>query len=392
MNRRARTGATAAVAAGIAIAAGISGDETLAALAALGGAMVVGEALELRPADRPVLPVSFAFVLVLARVGTAGEVALTIVLAELAAVWCRENRDAATRVAGFVHRGAAAAAGVVAYRWVDGAFADSRSTAAVLLGLVAGSAAMLAVHALPDAVRRRHLDVGRSGRSAEIALITSGMLMSVGYGGLDDRPGMGLWAPLLFAIPLLAAWYSFERLDSTRRTYNQTIRALSLAPELGGQVRPGHGERVADIAVTLGRELGFSLDELEALEAAALLHHIGLPCVDDPIATGRPTDPLEVAEVGSRILRSTGELARVADIVAAEPLPYRSPIGDHSVSLQLAQVLKVASAYDELTMGDPRTANAGLSVMYSAPGYVYDPKVLAALERVLAARDAAFDR
>jgi hypothetical protein len=392
VNRRVRTGAAAAVAGGVAVAAAILGDDTLAALAALGGAMVVGEALELRPLDRPVLPVSFAFVLVLARVGPAGEVALTIVLAELAAAWCREVRDASTRVELFVYRCAAAGAGVLAYRWVDGAFADSRSTAAVILGLVAGSAAMLAVHALPDVIRRRHLDVAPTGRSAEIALITSGMLMSVGYGGLDDRPGMGLWAPLLFAIPLLAAWYSFERLDSTRRTYNQTIRALSLAPELGGQVRPGHGERVADTAVAVGRELGFSLDELESLEAAALLHHIGLPCVDDPIATGRPTDPLEVAEVGSRILRSTGELDRVADIVAAEPLPYRAPIGHQSVSLRLAQVLKVASAYDEITMGDPRTAHAGLSVLYSAPGYVYDPRVLAALEKVLAARDTAFDR
>ncbi len=384
MNRRGRTGLVAVLAAGIAIAAGITGDDTLAALAALGGAMVVGEALELRPLNRPVLPVSFAFVLVLARAGAPTQAALTVVAAELAAAWCREHVDLGARAGLFAHRTAAAVAGVVAYRVVHGGYHDPRSTAAVVLGLVAASAAMLAVHALPDVIRDRHLDVGPSGRSAEVALITSGMLMSVGYGGLDDRPGMGLWAPLLFAIPLLAAWYSFERLDSTRRTYNQTIRALSLAPELGGQVRPGHGERVADLAVGVGRELGFSLDELEALEAAALLHHIGLPCVDDPIATGKPTDPLEVAEVGSRILRSTGELARVADIVAAEPLPYRSPIGDRSTSLRLAQVLKVASAYDELTTGDPRAAGAGLAAMYSAPGYVYDPRVLAALDRVLA--------
>ncbi|MCU1455938.1 MAG: hypothetical protein JWL73_30 [Actinomycetia bacterium] len=388
MNRRVFATAGVAVAAGASVAAGVAGNETVAALAALGGAMVLGEALELRPADRPVLPVSFAFVLVLARVGSVAEVALTIVLAELVAALARVNLAASASAARFAHRISAALAGVLAYRWVDGAFHDPRSTTAVLLGLVAGSAAMLAVHALPDVIRRRHTDVAPTGRSAEIALITSGMLMAVGYGGLDDRLGMGLWAPLLFAIPLLAAWYSFERLDSTRRTYNQTIRALSLAPELGGQVRRGHGARVADLVVTLGRELGFSLDELEALEAAALLHHIGLPCVDDPIATGRPTDPLEVAEVGSRILRSTGELDRVADIVAAEPLPYRSPIGDASIALRLAQVLKVASAYDELTSGDPGNADAGLAVMYSAPGYVYDPFVLLGLERVLTSRSA----
>ncbi len=398
MNRRARTTICTSVAGGVAVGAWVAGDATVAALASLGGAMIVGEALELRPADRPVLPVSFAFVLVLARVGSLGEVALTIVLAELAAAWCRTarrgraRRDPAVRVGVFVHRIAAAVAGVVTYRVVDRAFADPRSTAAVIVGLVAASAVMLAVHATPDAMRRRHLGAGRSGRLAEIALITSGMLMSVGYGGLGARPGMGLWAPLLFAIPLLAAWYSFERLESTRRTYDQTIRALSLAPELGGHIRRGHGERVADIAVTIARDLGFTIDELQALESAALLHHIGVPCVDDPIATGQPIDPLEVAEVGSRILRSTGDLTRVADIVAAEPLPYRSPIGDDSVALRLAQVLKVASAFDDLTMGDPRSAGAAVAVLYSAPGYVYEPRVLAALDREFVTRGLPFGR
>ena len=59
---------------------------------------------------------------------------------------------------------------------------------------------------------------------------------------------MGLWGPAVFTIPLLAAWYSYEHLDVIRRTYDQTIRALGAAPELGGMVRDGHAERVADLA------------------------------------------------------------------------------------------------------------------------------------------------
>ena len=51
---------------------------------------------------------------------------------------------------------------------------------------------------------------------------------------------MGLWGPAVFTIPLLAAWYSYEHLEVIRRTYDQTIRALGAAPELGGMVRDGH--------------------------------------------------------------------------------------------------------------------------------------------------------
>ena len=80
------------------------------------------------------------------------------------------------------------------------------------------------------------------GRSADLALVTGGMLMSVGYRGIGGLEGMGLWGPLLFSIPLLAAWYSFERLASIRRTYEQTISALSVVPELAGLVRAGHAD------------------------------------------------------------------------------------------------------------------------------------------------------
>ena len=48
------------------------------------------------------------------------------------------------------------------------------------------------------------------------------------------------------------------------------------------------------------------------------------------------------------------------------------------------QVLKVASAYDELTAGDESQARGALEALHSGPGYVYDGRVLDALERVIA--------
>ena len=86
---------------------------------------------------------------------------------------------------------------------------------------------------------RRFVPLDRTAGRPTSRSVTSGMLMSVGYKGIGGQEGMGLWGPLLFSIPLLAAWYSFERLASIRRTYEQTIGALSVVPELAGLVRSG---------------------------------------------------------------------------------------------------------------------------------------------------------
>ena len=52
-------------------------------------------------------------------------------------------------------------------------------------------------------------------------------------------------------------------------------------------------------------------------------------------------------------------------------------------SVMAGQVLKVASAFDELSLGRPESASAALEALYSAPEYVYDTRVLGALEVAL---------
>jgi hypothetical protein len=253
----------------------------------------------------------------------------------------------------------------------------------VILGALIGSAAFqIAVADVASLVKEQRLAPIRL-RSADLAIVTSGTLMAVGYGGLAGDGRLGLWGPLLFSIPLLATWYSLELLRRTRRTFRQTVRALAVAPELGGLVRPGHVEHVADLAVSLGRELGLSPSELDDLETAAWLHHLGSVCLDDPVAD-QQTDPAEVARAGARMLRSSHALARAGDIVGAEPSLHRAPDDSPSpASALLGQILKVASAYDELTGGDEAHAAWAVDALFTGPAYVYDGRVLTALERVL---------
>jgi response regulator RpfG family c-di-GMP phosphodiesterase len=208
------------------------------------------------------------------------------------------------------------------------------------------------------------------------------MLMAVGYDGLGGRGGMGLWGPALFSVPLLAAWYSFSRLAAIRRTYTQTLSALSIVPEVGGLVREGHAERVADLSLAVGRELGLEPRELEFLEAAALLHHIGHVCLDDPEVLGRSVDAFEVARASADMLRQAEFLAPAAELLSPDPRPFGG--AERSWTSISGQVLRVASAFDELSEGGQQRLLAGaVEALYSGPGYVYDPRVLAALERVL---------
>jgi hypothetical protein len=185
----------------------------------------------------------------------------------------------------------------------------------------------------------------------------------------------------VFTIPLLAAWYSYEHLEEIRRTYSQTIRSLGSAPELGGFVREGHAQRVAALTIAIAYELGFSRAEIDHLETAALLHHLGQVCVDEP-EDGRRPDTAAIAQSSAEILRNTELLAPAGDIIAAETLPYRADMRARP-SVMSGQILKIASAYDELSDGRSDHGEAALEALYSAPAYLYDAQVLGALEIVL---------
>ena len=164
--------------------------------------------------------------------------------------------------------------------------------------------------------------------------------MAIGFRAVGGHESVGLWGVGLFAVPLLAAWYSFERLAVISRTSEQTIEALSVVPEMAGLAAEGHAARVAELSVRVGDALGLRRRALDDLRAAALLHHLGHLCLDAPEVRDEPIEPYEVADQSAAILRQT-DLASAGDLLATE-----------SVSVG-GQVLRLASAYDDLR-GGPR--------------------------------------
>jgi PAS domain S-box-containing protein/putative nucleotidyltransferase with HDIG domain len=63
--------------------------------------------------------------------------------------------------------------------------------------------------------------------------------------------------------------------DKIRRAMDGTIRTMSLTAEIRDPYTAGHQQRVAKLAVALGREIGLSENQLKGLEVAGTLHDIG---------------------------------------------------------------------------------------------------------------------
>jgi putative two-component system response regulator len=66
-----------------------------------------------------------------------------------------------------------------------------------------------------------------------------------------------------------------EQAKQIRGSFWNAITSLAIALEAKDKYTRGHSSRVADIAITIARELGFNAQQIEKLRVAALLHDIG---------------------------------------------------------------------------------------------------------------------
>jgi hypothetical protein len=196
---------------------------------------------------------------------------------------------------------------------------------------------------------------------------------------------MGVAVLALFAGPLLVIQLAFRRYAGIRATYLQTVRALAQVTEVGGYVDSGHSRRVSRLALAVGRELGMRERDLLNLEYAALMHDIGQLSLAEPVPGGATllvdqADARRIAENGAQVIRQTGVLDTVAELVKFQWLPvagaHRPPLG--------SRVIRAANAFDDLVSGSAdrdRTA-AAIDRLTLDAGTEYDPAVVKALKAV----------
>jgi len=202
---------------------------------------------------------------------------------------------------------------------------------------------------------------------------------------------MGLLALPVFLAPLLLTQFAFRRFATVRETYSQTIRSLSRVTELGGYTETDHSQRVTELALAMGRDLGLYERELRDLEYAALLHDIGQLSLTEPIPGGATlmvaaTEQARIASLGAEVVRQAGVLDTVALIVERQTCPYRQVQQESDPAVPLSsRIIKVANAYDDL-VGDNlergRRTEA-LERIRLGLAYEYDPRVVTSLSRVV---------
>lgn len=169
----------------------------------------------------------------------------------------------------------------------------------------------------------------------QLSLLCAAALLALAY---DKSVSV---APIA-AVPLLVTQFSFRRYSSARDTYEQTIRALSLLPEVAGLTPLGHGERTAVYAGRLAEELGYDAASADRIATAARLHHIGHISLHEPEERKGPTDVREVGRVSAELLRETGFLAELADLVE------RVQVDASDAGTLDAAVIRVCSTLDDL--------------------------------------------
>lgn len=375
--------------------------------------VLVGELLRVNlPGDRDSSPIGGAAALaysllvvldngVRAAHGVATVVAVVFV-ASVASALIHEALQRDPRTIDLARRLVAVAAAAVSFRLVllgsslehvaVGRKADQPLLAMAIAALV-GIAVDLALSAAVDATRKRapFLPILRNEMTAQaplaVATAATGILMA-----LSVRV-MGLWALLVFCVPLLVTQFSFRRFASISTTYRQTIRALSRVTEVGGYVEPGHARRVMSLSVAVGREFGLTDAELLDLEYAALMHDIGQLSLADPIPRGStltvaPSERQRIASLGAEVIRSTGTLDRVAHIVEEQASPYRMMRENASDVPLAARIVKACSAYDDLVSASreargTRASWDALERLRMGMAFEYDPRVVEALTQVL---------
>ena len=176
----------------------------------------------------------------------------------------------------------------------------------------------------------------------------------------------------------------------------RTIEALALAIDAKDHVTHLHLRRVQVYAVEIGRELGLSKPELDALCAAALLHDIGKLAVPEHIISkpGKLT-PEEFEKmkihplVGAEILEQVRFPYSVAPIVRAHHEKWDGtgyPDGLKAEEIPMgARILSAVDCLDALA-SDRQYRRAipldkALEVVVSESGKSYDPLIVGILQR-----------
>jgi len=262
--------------------------------------------------------------------------------------------------------------------------------------------------------RRLGMDPGRFFRESLLPFIPGYLGLSpLAFlaGQLYLRPVVGPSGEVDLLIMSLPALYVYSVWSHRLRLIRAVQAALASVVrflEAKDPYTAHHSERVAAIALDLGRALGLSPGQMEALEKAARFHDVGKVAVPDSVLNKEgPLAPEEWERMRRHPEISVALLEPLREHMAAafpailhhherlDGSGYPAGLRGEEIPL-LARVLAVADAYEAMTSDRPYRRGLdpeeALRRLKEEAGRQFDPEVVAAFERVLAENPAWKDK
>ncbi|MGE0027622.1 MAG: diguanylate cyclase [Thermoleophilia bacterium] len=235
---------------------------------------------------------------------------------------------------------------------------------------------------------------------AELSQATdAGDLVRLADGALYWAKGNGRNVSFCYSPEVVEVLSAEERAQSLERSQAlNAIRALARAVDARDPSTRRHSERVADLAVRIAAEMGWTADRQALLREAGLVHDVGKIGVSDAVLfkPSRLTD----AEIAHIQEHSTLGAQIVADVLTPEQVGWVKSLHERVDGRGYpegirgdripdgARVLAVADAWDAMTSARPYTAplapEKAAEECRREAGRQFDAEVVAALERVRA--------
>jgi PAS domain S-box-containing protein len=182
-----------------------------------------------------------------------------------------------------------------------------------------------------------------------------------------------------------------ESFEMMRKTFGQTINALSVAFELRDPYTAGHHLRVSDLSRSIAVELGMSGDEIDGIRIAGSIHDIGKISIPSEILN-KPGILTEYeltlvkthSEMGYNILKNVDFPWPVAQAVyqhheLIDGSGYPLGLAGDDIIIE-AKIISVANRIDAMASHRPyRKAidiHAALEEIWKKKGLLYDPDVV----------------
>ncbi len=286
--------------------------------------------------------------------------------------------------------------GAFAYQAITG---DSPQLALTFIGGVAAGAICLFMNvvitaasvSLMSGMAFRLVLIGDSKAylASTLALAPLAWLMAQTY---QLPNGAGVWATMLFALPLYSTRVAHQRYVEMREMFTQTIGALSGAVDARDPFTGNHSRRVMEISSDIGQVMRLGEAEMEALEWGGLLHDVGKIGVPDHVLL--KADKLTKDErtimnshpvLGAQIIAPVTKLAPELPIIRHHHEWFNgSGYPDRLIGEEipkLARVLHVADAFEAMTAARPYrmvplTAEMALGELRKFAGIQFDPQVV----------------